>query len=475
MGVLWLSLGCRPGGEVLLARVPVHEEADVEALHRLGDVWTEHPLDEALVAVASRRAAELPADAEVLHPDLGPLIEASLVPFGDGFYEAWSDLDALHDRMEELAAAHPAAELVELGSSVEGRPILGLRIGEGGYDHRRGTLVTGGVHAREWVAVHSALYIAERLLADDGVDPVVTDALDTEKWLVVPVVNPDGYRHTWTTDRLWRKNRRDNGNGSFGVDLNRNFDVGFGGPGSDALPASNNHRGPSALSEPEAEALAEFLASHPRFDRVIDLHCTGQLALSPWGHTLDAPLDDELLAVAEAAAEAMTDTHGVPYDGGQTSQRLYLASGTWVDHAYGRMGTHSLLIELRDRGHYGFLLPAEQLLPTAEEAWAGVWEVMAADVLQLGLVQVDDGVFKATRADGPVWLAVSRTGEGSAVTGGLTPDLQLDQPLLFGPVDPSATGGARFRMIPPAGWQGVDLWWQAATATRRSPVVHTLP
>jgi murein tripeptide amidase MpaA len=40
----------------------------------------------------------------------------------------------------------------------------------------------------------------------------------------MPLVNPDGYEYSWTTDRLWRKNRTPNlGSSCVGTDLNRNF------------------------------------------------------------------------------------------------------------------------------------------------------------------------------------------------------------------------------------------------------------
>lgn len=40
---------------------------------------------------------------------------------------------------------------------------------------------------------------------------------------LVPIANPDGYQHTHTLDRLWRKSRARFGNTIVGVDLNRNF------------------------------------------------------------------------------------------------------------------------------------------------------------------------------------------------------------------------------------------------------------
>jgi murein tripeptide amidase MpaA len=47
--------------------------------------------------------------------------------------------------------------------------------------------------------------------------------MDNTLFIVVPVLNVDGYVYTWEIDRLWHKNRRQNGDGSFGVDLNRNW------------------------------------------------------------------------------------------------------------------------------------------------------------------------------------------------------------------------------------------------------------
>jgi hypothetical protein len=75
-----------------------------------------------------------------------------------------------------------------------------------------------------------------------GSDPQVTHLLDTTEVWVVPVANPDGYQYTFTTERLWRKNLRDNnGDGQIqigdGVDLNRNFDSHWGYENEGSAPS----------------------------------------------------------------------------------------------------------------------------------------------------------------------------------------------------------------------------------------------
>ena len=76
---------------------------------------------------------------------------------------------------------------------------------------------------------------------------------------LVPVLNPDGYEYSRTTDRMWRKNRRKNsGSKCDGVDLNRNFEKGFG-TASSGNPCHEDFRGPEAFSEPESAALRDYI------------------------------------------------------------------------------------------------------------------------------------------------------------------------------------------------------------------------
>lgn len=52
------------------------------------------------------------------------------------------------------------------------------------------------------------------------------------------------------------------------------------------------------------------------------------------------------------------------------------ASGITVDWAYDRGIKYAFSFELRDTGQYGFLLPASQIVPTAEETWMALRTIM---------------------------------------------------------------------------------------------------
>lgn len=84
---------------------------------------------------------------------------------------------------------------------------------------------------REWIGPASVMYMVEQLLEEYTKGDTVTRSLVTNlQFIIVPIANPDGYVYSWATDRLWRrKNRRANAGGSYGVDLNRNWDANWGG------------------------------------------------------------------------------------------------------------------------------------------------------------------------------------------------------------------------------------------------------
>src|SRR5690606_2908792 len=129
------------------------------------------------------------------------------------------------------------ATVVELVDPLEGRAIRGLRI-TSAPDDAPGLLLNATQHAREWIAPMTAMCVADQLVREAESNEV-SALLDQVVFYVVPVVNPDGYVYSWDVERFWRKNRRD----GVGVDLNRNFGTGWGGPGASDKPQAGNYHG----------------------------------------------------------------------------------------------------------------------------------------------------------------------------------------------------------------------------------------
>jgi hypothetical protein len=102
----------------------------------------------------------------------------------------------------------------------------------------------------------------------------------------VPVLNVDGYLHTFESpdNRLWRKSRRANGDGTYGVDLNRNWDEGHWynpGCGISSRTSSDSYGGTGPFSEPEVQAVVSLLESirgdGGLVSAAIDWHSYGQV------------------------------------------------------------------------------------------------------------------------------------------------------------------------------------------------------
>jgi carboxypeptidase T len=276
------------------------------------------------------------------------------------------DLKALADSKPEIV------ELQEIGRSIENRPIWALRIGERKGSTRK-VLFMGCHHAREWVAVEVPYLLAEHLVNNASNNAIKEWISKMEIW-VVPMVNPDGHEHCRTTERLWRKNRRHNSDGSFGVDPNRNYGYMWGTlnvPTSSHVPSDETYVGPRAFSEPETCACRDLIARE-LFAGVITYHSYSQLILHPWGYSskpIVDPVDFERIeTLAKRMQELIKNVHSMTYVA-QQSSKLYPTAGDTTDWTYGVYGIPSYTIELRpeDVAGGGFVLPADQIQPTWEE------------------------------------------------------------------------------------------------------------
>ncbi len=141
-------------------------------------------------------------------------------------------------------------------------------------DLKPALLYTGTIHAREWIGNELAVAFVDYLLSHHSSDPRVVEVLAKNTLYIVPVLNPDGFEYSRTHYSFWRKNRRKNPDGSYGVDLNRNFSVGWI---KSTNYSSNIYGGPSPFSEPETKAIKEFVDSHPNITIALDYHSQGNV------------------------------------------------------------------------------------------------------------------------------------------------------------------------------------------------------
>ncbi|XP_076878254.1 carboxypeptidase A4 [Brachyhypopomus gauderio] len=293
-------------------------------------------------------------------------------------FGAYHTLEAIYSWMDTLVSDHPnLVSKMLIGTSYENRPMYVLKFSTGGTK-RPAVWVDAGIHAREWVSSASTVWMANKMAADYGADPSVTSLLDQIDVYLMIVTNPDGYVYTHTNDRMWRKTRSKNpGSVCRGVDPNRNWDAGFSGPGASSNPCSESYHGPHAHSEIEVKNVVDLVRSHGNFKAFISIHAYSQLLMYPYGYVCTSIHDQaELDSVAKSAVQDLSSLYGTSYKVGSICKIIYQASGGSIDWSYDIGIKYSFAFELRDTGRYGFLLPANQIIPTASETWLGLKHIM---------------------------------------------------------------------------------------------------
>lgn len=272
-------------------------------------------------------------------------------------YQGYHDYAEMVAVLQQLAGRYPhITRLESIGQTWEGRAIWAMRVTDRPHEDEpdeQGILVFAGTHAREHLTVEQALFLLRDLLENDGRDGETTNLITQRDIWVIPNLNPDGSEYDITrwgaAPPYWRKNRRNNGDGTWGVDLNRNFGYGWGREGSSGITASEIYRGPAPFSEPENVALRDFVLARPHIRLIVSLHTYGEYVLFPYGYTYeDLPPDmrPEDRAIFLALAEAITDMNG--YRAMQASD-LYLVSGSHDDWFYGALGIYAMTWELYPR------------------------------------------------------------------------------------------------------------------------------
>jgi hypothetical protein len=287
------------------------------------------------------------------------------------FYNAYQRLAAIESRMESIHIANPTITSIEsLGQSYEGRSQTAITI-KRGYT-KPTVFYFCGEHAREWLPVMFCVWMAEQLAADGG-HPL----LDHVQFTILPVMNPDGYEYSMTTNNMWRKSRQPNsGTTCVGTDLNRNYGQAHCGQGSSTSQCSETYCGTAAFDNKETanmKAFAQRVRSETNGSIIVqtDVHAYGQMWMNPYGSTTTLPPHyDDMKAAGDATAAAIHGVSGYRFVTGTIAEVIYVASGSSCDWFYKDEGVvYAYAPEVRGTS---FQPSTTQIKPSNDELFAGM-------------------------------------------------------------------------------------------------------
>ncbi|MFA5832503.1 MAG: M14 family zinc carboxypeptidase [Bacteroidota bacterium] len=260
-----------------------------------------------------------------------------------------------------------------IGVTIEGRTIFAIKISDNPNTTEQTepeVLYTALHHAREPEGMMTVIYYMWWLLENYGKDAEATFLVNNRQMWFIPVVNPDGYVYNHTINPSggggWRKNRRNNGDGTFGIDLNRNYGQFFmwNAPnnGSSASTGSDTYRGTTPFSEPETFAMSQFLKKHS-VKTAFNYHTYGNYLIYPWGYS-SSESNDSLLFRLWSYDMSMTNRYSI----GTDQQTVgYSTRGNSDDYAYSdsaKSRTYALTPEV---GTTGFWPVKSLIYPLAQE------------------------------------------------------------------------------------------------------------
>lgn len=393
------------GGEAgpYFVRVKALDKFDRTKIVNLG-VSIEAVRSDSVYGLASERVIERlrASDAVILESfRLKEGIRAWDFPPADASFHNYQELTKELERIVD--SRKDIMRLFSIGKTLENRDIWAVQINTtkailkadlpSPISGKPGIVFMGNHHAREHVSAEIPLMLLDHLAKNYGTDPSITGLLDRRDVYVIPMVNPDGVEYDITQGRSeedgnsgeekpgmpglpggeipgfpipglpgddpgsdagsyrWhRKNMRRNGDGTVGVDLNRNYGFMWGTGGSSKDPSSDVYMGPSAFSEPETAAIKKFVEDRPNIKVLLSYHTFSELILYPWGHKYDGIENKTDLAAYEKMARRMAQWNGYTP---QQSSDLYIASGDTTDWAYGAHGIFAFTFELSPKDMWG--------------------------------------------------------------------------------------------------------------------------
>lgn len=314
-------------------------------------------------AIFSVQKANSIVRVKALNPNVAP----------DANYTTYAELTA---SLTATAAKYPDIMSVEsIGKSLEGRDIWAVKISDnvGVHEADEPALFFNAMHhAREVMTTEVALDLIGVLTKDYATNERVKNWVNRNEVWIVPMINPDGNNKVWTSNSMWRKNARD----GFGVDINRNYPYKWGAcNGSSGSRTSDAYRGPSAASEPETQAVMNFVA---RIKPVMSIsyHSYSELVIYPYGCDDQYTPDHEMMQTIgkQLASRLPRDNAPGTYKPGTSWEILYAVDGGDLDWLYSEHDVFPFVIEVNSDAQ-GFQPAFTWRQRTVEKMRAG-WSFM---------------------------------------------------------------------------------------------------
>lgn len=274
-------------------------------------------------------------------------------PTKDSAYHNYAEMTA---ELTKLANENPTlVTMSSIGKSLEGRETWVLRLGadQAHADQKPAAIYMGGHHAREHLSMEVPLMLAQYLVNQyKAGNQRIVNLMNSRDIHIVPMVNPDGAEYDIQDGsyKMWRKNRSRNADGTYGVDLNRNYGYKWGTGGSSTSPNSDVYMGPKPFSEPETVNMKNYIEAHTNITVLLSFHTYSMLVLYPWGHKYDSIENQKDNNVFETMAKKMATWN--KYTPEQSSD-LYITSGDITDWAYGEHKIFAFTFELDPSGSFG--------------------------------------------------------------------------------------------------------------------------
>ncbi|MFH2056644.1 MAG: M14 family zinc carboxypeptidase [bacterium] len=378
LGIFLFTLTALGADQIAQVRVKIEKKSDyltLQTLH-LDQTYRGKDFIDIMQPVSKLKVLdEAGLSYEVVHEDVTAFyrsrLDSDAAKAGSmGGYRTLAEIELF---MDSISTEYPSIVTPKwsIGQTVEGRSIWVFKVSDNPLIDEDETEMWyySATHSREVITPEVLAYFLRYLTNNYGSDPEVTYLVDNREMFFSLSMNPDGYYRNQVTDPngggMWRKNRRNNGDGTYGVDLNRNYAYqwGYDDEGSSPYTDDETYRGTAAFSEPETQAYRDFVNSR-NFKVIVDYHSYSNLILWPWGYDYFYTPDQDIFEQIGDSASAWNGYEPTPVFG------LYLTNGVSVDWHYGATLMHEKIYAISEEvggSSDGFWPSTSRITPLVSE------------------------------------------------------------------------------------------------------------